>query len=72
MQATMAAAQRVFEILDAKEEVPEVQAQKFPKKPEGNVDFNHVQFGYSDDRLLIHDLELHVGSGDKIAIVGPT
>lgn len=72
MQATMAAAQRVFEFLDAKEEVPEVQAQKFPKKPEGNVDFNHVQFGYSDDRLLIHDLDLHVGSGDKIAIVGPT
>ena len=71
MQATMAAAQRVFEFLDAKEEVPEVQAQKFPKKPEGNVDFNHVQFGYSDDRLLIHDLDLHVGSGDKIAIVGP-
>ena len=72
MQATMAAAQRVFEFLDAKEEVPEVQAQQFPKKPEGNVDFNHVQFGYSDDRLLIHDLDLHVGSGDKIAIVGPT
>ena len=36
------------------------------------MDFNHVQFGYSDDRLLIHDLDLHVGSGDKIAIVGPT
>ncbi len=72
MQATMAAAQRVFEFLDAREEVPEAQVLQFPKKPEGNVDFNHVQFGYSDDQLLIHDLDLHVQSGDKIAIVGPT
>lgn len=72
MQATMAAAQRVFEFLDAQEEVPEVTAPQFPEKAEGNVDFNHVQFGYADDQLLIHDLDLHVHSGDKIAIVGPT
>ena len=72
MQATMAAAQRVFEFLDAQEEVPEAEHSQFPQNPEGNVDFNHVQFGYAEGRTLIHDLDLHVHAGDKIAIVGPT
>ena len=36
------------------------------------MDFSHVRFGYTEDRTLIHDLDLHVHAGDKIAIVGPT
>ena len=72
MQATMAAAQRVFEFLDEQEEVPEAEKPKFPKKPEGNVDFSHVRFGYAEGQTLIHDFDLHVHAGDKIAIVGPT
>ena len=72
MQATMAAAQRVFEFLDAGEEVPEAEKPQFPESREGNVDFSHVRFGYTEDRTLIHDLDLHVHAGDKIAIVGPT
>ena len=72
MQATMAAAQRVFEFLDAEEEVPEAEKPQFPEIREGNVDFSHVRFGYTEDRTLIHDLDLHVHAGDKIAIVGPT
>ena len=72
MQATMAAAQRVFEFLDAEEEVPEAEKPQFPESREGNVDFSHVRFGYTEDRTLIHDLDLHVHAGDKIAIVGPT
>ena len=47
MQATMAAAQRVFEFLDAEEEVPEAEKPQFPESREGNVDFSHVRFGYT-------------------------
>ena len=72
MQATMAAAQRVFEFLDEQEEVPEAEDLKFPQNPEGCVDFSHVRFGYTEGQTLIHDLDLHVHAGDKIAIVGPT
>ena len=72
MQATMAAAQRVFEFLDAQEEVPEAEKPQFPESREGNVDFSHVRFGYTEGRPLIHNLDLHVHAGDKIAIVGPT
>ena len=72
MQATMAAAQRVFEFLDEQEEVPEAEDLKFPQNPEGCVDFSHVRFGYTEGQTLIHDLDLHVQAGDKIAIVGPT
>ena len=71
MQATMAAAQRVFEFLDAKEEVPESEKPQFPESREGNVDFSHVRFGYTEGRTLIHDLDLHVHAGDKIVMVGP-
>lgn len=71
MQATMAAAQRVFEFLDAKEEVPESEEPQFPESREGNVDFSHVRFGYTEGRTLIHDLDLHVHAGDKIVMVGP-
>ena len=49
MQATMAAAQRVFEFLDAEEEVPEAEKPQFPEIREGNVDFSHVRFGYTED-----------------------
>ena len=72
LQSTAAASERVFEFLDAQEEVPEAEHSQFPQNPEGNVDFNHVQFGYAEGRTLIHDLDLHVHAGDKIAIVGPT
>ena len=52
--------------------MPEAEKPQFPEIREGNVDFSHVRFGYTEDRTLIHDLDLHVHAGDKIAIVGPT
>jgi ATP-binding cassette subfamily B protein len=52
--------------------VPEAEDLKFPQNPEGCVDFSHVRFGYTEGQTLIHDLDLHVQAGDKIAIVGPT
>ena len=71
-QATLAAAERIFEFLEAKEEIKEAENSKFPEKPKGCVKFSHVKFGYIQNKILIHDLNLTVNSGQKAAIVGPT
>lgn len=72
MQAAIAAAERVFEILDANEEETENSAPKLPTNPKGNVTFKNVHFGYSDDAILMENVSIEVKSGQKIAIVGPT
>jgi ATP-binding cassette subfamily B multidrug efflux pump len=74
LQSTAAAAERVFEFLSEEEEVAE-DAQ--PLRPDldkiaGEVCFNNVTFGYSEDALLIKDFSYCVKPGQKIAIVGPT
>lgn len=70
VQATVAAAERVFELLDEEEEVKEVTTATLTNA-KGEVDFEHVDFGYGDD-LLITDMNLHVSPGQTVAIVGPT
>ncbi len=72
LQATAAAAERVFEFLDAEEEIPQAEQPRFPQQVQGEVVFDHVRFGYSDDNILINDLNLKVKPGDMVAIVGPT
>lgn len=83
IQSTIASAERVFELLDEEEEVAvEQQGNKQSgsdqpsslvlKQPKGNVSFDHVKFGYGDDAILMHDLNIHAKSGQTIAIVGPT
>ncbi|MCM3727482.1 ABC transporter ATP-binding protein/permease [Neobacillus cucumis] len=72
IQSTIASAERVFEILDETEEVPEAVQPKEINLPEGNVRFEHVSFGYNKDELLIEDMNIDVKSGQKVAIVGPT
>ncbi|ULT59831.1 ABC transporter ATP-binding protein/permease [Neobacillus drentensis] len=72
IQSTIASAERVFEILDETEEVPEAVEPKDIPSPEGNVRFEHVSFGYKSDELLIEDMNIEVKSGQKVAIVGPT
>ncbi|MEH7548671.1 ABC transporter ATP-binding protein [Neobacillus vireti] len=72
IQSTIASAERVFEILDETEEVPEAVQPKEIQLPQGNVSFEHVSFGYKKDELLIEDMNIDVKSGQKVAIVGPT
>ncbi|MED4226869.1 ABC transporter ATP-binding protein [Neobacillus cucumis] len=72
IQSTLASAERVFEILDETEEVPEAVEPKEIQTPQGNVNFEHVSFGYKEDELLIQDMNIEVKSGQKVAIVGPT
>lgn len=72
LQSTGAAAERIFELLDEQEEPLENQGAVKPDHVDGNVDFAHVKFGYNPENLLIHDLNIHVKSGEQVAIVGPT
>lgn len=85
LQSTIAASERVFEFLDENEEeqksflhatmedtkTGEVR-NVTPDDITGKVDFEHVNFGYTREKQIIHDFNLHVKPGQKIAIVGPT
>lgn len=72
LQAMVASAERVFAFLEEKEEVEDVKKPKQTSKIKGNVTFDHVQFGYDEDRVIIHDFSATIKDGQKIAIVGPT
>jgi ATP-binding cassette, subfamily B, multidrug efflux pump len=72
IQSTIASAERVFEILDETEEVPEAVAAKVIAEPKGDVKFEHVSFGYKEDEVLIKDMNIDVQPGQTVAIVGPT
>jgi len=72
LQQTAAAAERVFEFLAEGEEIPDDQDPVRPEKIEGHVEFQDVQFGYSPDKVIIHDFSADVKPGQRIAIVGPT
>ncbi|MHA0856917.1 ABC transporter ATP-binding protein [Paenibacillus sp. CMAA1364] len=72
IQSTIASAERVFELLDEEEEVPELQNAKTIQYPQGAVQFEHVKFGYKEDAILIEDMNIDVRPGQTIAIVGPT
>jgi ATP-binding cassette subfamily B protein len=72
LQSGVASAERVFELLDAPEEVPDPPAPPLPARPCGRVAFEHVSFRYRPDAPLIEDLSLQVEPGQTVAIVGPT
>jgi ATP-binding cassette subfamily B protein len=71
-QQTAAAAEHVFEFLDEPEEVPDSATPVKLTKVEGNVEFDHVHFGYNPDKIIINDFSVDVKAGQRIAIVGPT
>jgi ATP-binding cassette, subfamily B, multidrug efflux pump len=72
IQSTVACAERVFEILDESEEIPESSNPKVIEFPKGEVKFDHVDFRYKEEVPLIDDMNLDVKPGHTIAIVGPT
>lgn len=72
IQSTIASAERVFEVLDEKEEIRDEKEAKELNNVQGNVTFDHVQFSYTKGQPLIHELTVHVKTGQKVAIVGPT
>ena len=74
IQSTAAAAERIFEFLDEDEEDQKAldHAPISIDEAAAEVDFENVKFGYTDDKIIIHDFSAHVKPGQKIAIVGPT
>ena len=71
IQKRAAAGARVFEFLDAEDEVPVENSETIVVK-EGNVVFDHVKFGYVEDQIIIKNFTSDVKKGEMIAIVGPT
>lgn len=71
-QSTVAAAERVFEFLDEKEEIPETPEPLKVQDFQGNVEFENVSFGYNKDKLIIHNFSAKIKAGQRVAIVGPT
>jgi ABC transporter transmembrane region./ABC transporter. len=72
IQSTLASAERVFQVLDEPEEIPDKENAATIEDAKGEVDFEHVYFSYNEDAPLIEDLNISVKSGQMIAIVGPT
>jgi len=72
LQRTAAASERVFELFDEEEIENEDYKVKTLSRIQGNVDFDHVTFGYDKEKTIIHDFSAHIKAGQKIAIVGPT
>jgi ATP-binding cassette subfamily B multidrug efflux pump len=72
LQSGVASAERVFELLDAEEEVSDEDRTARVIDPHGRVRFENVSFRYDEDRPLIEDLSLSVQPGQTVAIVGPT
>lgn len=71
MQSMAAATERVFEFLAAPEEEQKADA-RIPAKRPGHVEFDHVKFGYTPDKTIIHDFSCEAQPGQTVAIVGPT
>lgn len=74
LQTASAASERVFEFIEEAEMTDESNLNGIldPKKVQGNIDFEHVKFGYDEDKIIIKDFNCNVTKGQKVAIVGPT
>ncbi|MCT4688722.1 ABC transporter ATP-binding protein [Vallitalea sp.] len=72
IQSTIASAERVFEVLDEEEEIPDKKNSVQIDNLQGNVRFEHVDFGYKEDVILINNMNIDVKKGQTVAIVGPT
>lgn len=72
LQSTAAASERVFEFLEEEEEDVIVENPVSVEGLKGNVEFDHVHFGYNEDKVIVNDFSAKIKEGQKIAIVGPT
>ena len=74
LQSAAASFERVYEIIEEKEMEDEshINIKLDRKKAKGNIEFEHVRFGYDEDKIIIKDFNASVKPGQKVAIVGPT
>lgn len=71
-QTTIAAAERVFNLLEEKEEIEDIESTESVQGIVGNIKFNNVRFGYNEDKVIINNFNADIKAGQRIAIVGPT
>lgn len=72
IQAMIAAAERIFEFLEENEEIKDIENPVSMEGINGNIKFEHVNFGYDSEKTIINDFNCNIKEGQKIAIVGPT
>lgn len=72
LQSAVAGAERVFEVLDEREEKGDISAAAVLKAPRGHVVFDKVSFGYREDLMVLQNVSFEVKAGSTIALVGPT
>lgn len=72
LQSGVAGAERVFEILDEQEELPDRPGAEILANPQGQVVFEQVGFAYREDRPILQNIDFHVKAGSVAALVGPT
>ena len=72
IQSMIAASERIFEFIEENEEVPTIENPKSIDGIKGNITFDHVNFGYNSEKIIINDFNADIKEGQKIAIVGPT
>lgn len=72
MQSMAAAAERTFEFLNEDEEIQFAENPVNPNEIKGEVSFENVHFGYTEDKIIINDFSVDIKQGQKVAIVGPT
>ncbi len=71
-QSAMAGSERIFEVFDSTEEIPEPEESLEVKRVQGDVSFSNVSFGYDPDKIILNDLNFKTSAGEVTAIVGPT
>lgn len=72
LQSMAAATERVFEFLEEEEEDQFAENPVHDENLQGSVTFEHVKFGYDEDKIIIHDFNSQISPGQTVAIVGPT
>ncbi len=72
LQAAMAASERIFKVLDTKPEIVVPAQPQTLKGFTGDIEFEHVDFSYDPDNLILHDINFRVNPGEKVALVGAT
>jgi ATP-binding cassette subfamily B protein len=72
LQNALACAARIFELIEEPEEIPDAEDAVVLEEADGRVDIDNVYFSYVPEQKLIENFNLHVTSGQRVAIVGPT
>lgn len=72
LQGALASVERVYQLLDETEEIPDTTKEIRLPQPKGDISFEHIRFGYTDNKILMKDIDVRIKAGSKVAIVGPT